>query len=130
MTGCKHRKDLFINAPLNQTNTVTLSDTFHTITGAAKFDSESDDNEIFVKDQSKKKNTPSPRLGVIDDNEGSEFDGDTSVIMLGRPLYHHIPWDLRYGPCLDIMRTNICKYTAKLLCIYDDGNNWTIDVPW
>ena len=68
-----------------------------------------------MKDRSKKKNTPSPRLGVIDDNEGSQFDGDTSVIMLGRPLYHHIPWDLRYGPCLAIMRTSIRKYTAKLL---------------
>ena len=63
-----HRKNHFINALLNQTNAVILSDTSHTILGAAKSDSDFDDNEIFVKDRPKKKNTLSPGLGVIDDN--------------------------------------------------------------
>ena len=117
MAGCKQRKNPFINALLNKTNTVILSDKFHTISGAAKSDSDSDDNKSFVKDRLKKKNTLSPRLGVIDDNKGSQFDGDTSVIMLGRPLYHHIPWDLRYGPCLAIMKTSIRKYTAFTMMV-------------
>ena len=79
---------------------------------------DSDDNEIFVNDRSKKRNTMSPRFGVIDDNEGSQFDGDTPVIMPGRPLGHDIrAWDLRYGPCLATMRTNICKYTVKLVTL-------------
>ena len=53
----------------------------------------------------KKRDILSPRLVVIDDNEGSQYDSDTSVIMFGRVLYHNIPWDLRYRPCLAIMRT-------------------------
>ena len=72
MTGCEHRKTPFINALLNQANTVILSDTFHTISGAAKCDSDSD-NKIFVKDQSKKRNSNPD--SVIDDDEGSQFDG-------------------------------------------------------
>ena len=53
---------------------------------------------------------------VIDDDEGSQFDGDTPVIMLDRPLDHHIrAWDLSYGPCLATMRATIGKYAAKLL---------------
>ena len=77
VAGCIQRKSHLINALLNHTNPVVLSDAFHAILGSAKSKLDSDDNEIFVKERSKKRNTLSPRFSVIHDNEGSQFDGDT-----------------------------------------------------
>ena len=113
-----NRKNHFINALLNHNNPVILSDTFHAISGAAQSDSDSDHHEFFVTDRSKKRDILSPRIGVTDDNECSQFDEDAPFIMLGRPLDHHIrARDLSYGPCLATMRATICKYAAKLLAL-------------
>ena len=55
-------------------------------------------------DQSKKRDILLTRIGVIDDNKCFQFDGDTRVIMLGRPLDHLIcAWDLSCGPYLVTM---------------------------
>ena len=61
----------------------------------------------------------SPRIGVTDDNQCSQFDADTPLIMLSRPFDRHIrARDLSYGPRLATLRATIrTKTAAKLLAL-------------
>ena len=69
------------------------------------------------KDRLKKKGILLPIIGVVNDDAGSELDGDTHVIMFGGPLDHHIrKWDPLYGPRPPTIefRDTFVKYAADL----------------
>ena len=71
------KKSHFINALCNHTNTVTLSDTSHTILKTEQSNLYSDDNNFFGKDRLKQKGILLHIIDVVNDNLGSELDGDT-----------------------------------------------------